>query len=44
MTREAEENANQAWQQAQEKIQQVIDQHSSLKDLLNTISKEAANS
>ena len=31
-------------QQAQEKIQQVIDQHSSLKDLLNTISKEAANS
>ena len=44
MTREAEENANQAWQQAQEKIQQVIDQHSALKDLLNTISKEAANS
>lgn len=44
MTREAEENANQAWQQAPEKIQQVIDQHSALKDLLNTISKEAANS
>ena len=31
-------------QQAQEKIQQVIDQHSALKDLLNSISKEAANS
>ena len=30
-------------QQAQEKIQQVIDQHSTLKDLLNSISKEAAN-
>ena len=31
-------------QQAQGKKWQVIDQHSALKDLLNTISKEAANS
>ena len=37
----AEEQAKQAWQQAQEKIQQVIDQHDALKDLLNIISKEA---
>ena len=42
MTRKAEEQANQAWQQAQEKIHQVIDQHDALKDLLNIISKEAA--
>ena len=41
MTRQAEAQANQAWQQAQENIQQVIDQHSALKDLLNIISKEA---
>lgn len=41
MTRQAEAQANQTWQQAQENIQQVIDQHSALKDLLNIISKEA---
>lgn len=39
MTRQAKEEANQAWQQA--KVQQVIDQHNALKDLLGIIGKEA---
>lgn len=37
MTRQAKEEANQAWQQ----VQQVIDQHNALKDLLGIIGKEA---
>lgn len=43
MTRQAKEEANQAWQQAQAqaKVQQVIDQHNALKDLLGIIGKEA---
>ena len=39
MTRQAKEEATQAWQQAQ--VQQVIDQHNALKDLLGIIGKEA---